>query len=114
MTQSTIGKTIKIIAKIEKREALICLEEIVRAADGIMVARGDLGVETDVAETPMVQKRIVALCRNLAKPVIVASAPRIMSVSKGPGATAFTRTFCSPHSQAMVRVMLSRAAFDAP
>lgn len=62
-----------VIAKIEKREALDCLEEIVEAADGIMVARGDLGVEIDVAETPVAQKRIIDVCREKMKPVIVAT-----------------------------------------
>ncbi|MFN3191574.1 MAG: pyruvate kinase [Aureliella sp.] len=62
-----------VIAKIEKREALACLEEIVEAADGIMVARGDLGVEIDVAETPVAQKRIIRVCREKLKPVIVAT-----------------------------------------
>lgn len=62
-----------VIAKIEKREALQCLEEIVEAADGIMVARGDLGVEIDVAETPVAQKRIIQVCREKMKPVIVAT-----------------------------------------
>ena len=67
------GSTALAIAKIEKGEALACLDDIVMAADGIMVARGDLGVEIDVAETPVVQKRIVAACQRLAKPVIVAT-----------------------------------------
>lgn len=62
-----------VIAKIEKREALDCLEEIVDAADGVMVARGDLGVEIDVAETPVAQKRIIQVCREKLKPVIVAT-----------------------------------------
>lgn len=62
-----------VIAKIEKREALADLEAIVEAADGIMVARGDLGVEIDVAETPVAQKRIIAVCREKLKPVIVAT-----------------------------------------
>ena len=62
-----------VIAKIEKREALECLEEIVDAADGIMVARGDLGVEIDVAQTPVAQKRIIQVCRDKIKPVIVAT-----------------------------------------
>ena len=61
------------IAKIEKREALERLDEIVLASDGIMVARGDLGVEIDVAETPVAQKRIIAMCHDLSKPVIVAT-----------------------------------------
>ena len=62
-----------VIAKIEKREALEQLESIVEAADGIMVARGDLGVEIDVAETPVAQKRIIEVCRAKMKPVIVAT-----------------------------------------
>ncbi|MFO0013227.1 MAG: pyruvate kinase [Planctomycetota bacterium] len=62
-----------VIAKIEKREALGCLEEIVDAADGVMVARGDLGVEIDVAETPVAQKRIIQVCMDKMKPVIVAT-----------------------------------------
>ncbi|MCE2783432.1 MAG: pyruvate kinase [Pirellula sp.] len=62
-----------VIAKIEKREALECLEEIVDAADGVMVARGDLGVEIDVAETPVAQKRIIQVCKEKMKPVIVAT-----------------------------------------
>ena len=62
-----------IVAKIEKPEALACLEEIIDAADAIMVARGDLGVEIDIAETPVEQKRIIRLCRERVKPVIVAT-----------------------------------------
>ena len=61
------------IAKIEKGEALQHLEEIVLAADGIMVARGDLGVEIDLAETPAAQKRIINACQLQARPVIVAT-----------------------------------------
>ena len=63
----------QIIAKIEKPEALDQLDAILAAADGIMVARGDLGVEIDIAELPIVQKRIVAACRRARKPVIVAT-----------------------------------------
>lgn len=62
-----------VIAKIEKPEALHNLDRIVEEADGIMVARGDLGVEIDVAETPVAQKRIIATCKRLMKPVIVAT-----------------------------------------
>jgi len=61
------------IAKIEKPEALDQLENIVEAADAVMVARGDLGVEIDVAETPVAQKRIIRICREKMKPVIVAT-----------------------------------------
>ena len=63
----------QVIAKIEKREALDCLEEIVKVTDGVMVARGDLGVEIEVQQTPIQQKRIVAACRKYGKPVIVAT-----------------------------------------
>ncbi len=62
-----------VIAKIEKPEALEHLEQIVDVADGVMVARGDLGVEIDVAETPVAQKRIIRVCRGKLKPVIVAT-----------------------------------------
>jgi pyruvate kinase len=62
-----------VVAKIEKREALQHLESIVEAADVVMVARGDLGVEIDVAETPVAQKRIIQVCRDKMKPVIVAT-----------------------------------------
>jgi pyruvate kinase len=62
-----------VIAKIEKPEALAELESIVAAADGVMVARGDLGVEIDVAEMAIVQKRIISMCKAMRKPVIVAT-----------------------------------------
>lgn len=67
------GSQARVVAKIEKQEALDALEEIVDASDGIMVARGDLGVEIDVARTPVEQKRIIAVCHNRHKPVIVAT-----------------------------------------
>ena len=60
-----------VIAKIEKPQAVDNLEEIVAAFDGIMVARGDLGVEMPIEEVPLVQKRCIALARASAKPVIV-------------------------------------------
>jgi len=62
-----------VIAKIEKPQAVDNLEEIVAAFDGIMVARGDLGVEMPIEEVPLVQKRCVQLAREAAKPVIVAT-----------------------------------------
>jgi pyruvate kinase len=67
------GSKACVIAKIEKREALERLEEIVMEADGIMVARGDLGVEIDVAEMPLAQKRIIRMCQEYCKPVIIAT-----------------------------------------
>lgn len=68
-----VGSEVQIIAKIEKPEALTNLEGIIAVADGIMVARGDLGVEVDIAEMAVTQKRIVGLCRTLQKPVIIAT-----------------------------------------
>ena len=68
-----VGFRIPVIAKIEKPQAVANLEEIIEAFDGIMVARGDLGVELPIEEVPLVQKRCVALARAAAKPVIVAT-----------------------------------------
>jgi pyruvate kinase len=68
-----VGVHRPVIAKIEKPEAVDHLEQIVNAFDGIMVARGDLGVEMPLDEVPLVQKRCVQLGRELAKPVIVAT-----------------------------------------
>ncbi len=67
------GGTSRIVAKIEKREALDNLDEIVEATDCVMVARGDLGVEIDIAKTPLAQKRIIRACGQAGKPVIVAT-----------------------------------------
>ena len=69
----TRGSKARVVAKIEKREAIDGLEAIVEAADAVMVARGDLGVETDVASMPMVQKRVIRTCQRYQKPVIVAT-----------------------------------------
>jgi len=69
----TRGSSARVVAKIEKREAVETMEAIVEAADVVMVARGDLGVEIDVATMPMVQKRIIRVCQQLQKPVIVAT-----------------------------------------
>jgi pyruvate kinase len=68
-----IGIRRPVLAKIEKPEAVVALEAIVEAFDGIMVARGDLGVELPLDQVPLVQKRAVQLCREQAKPVIVAT-----------------------------------------
>jgi len=67
------GRRVPIIAKIEKPQAVEHLEGIVDAFDGIMVARGDLGVELPLEAVPIVQKRAVDIARRMAKPVIVAT-----------------------------------------
>lgn len=70
---ASLGSSAPVVAKIEKPEALLRIEEIVRAADAVMVARGDLGVEMDLPEVPAAQKRIVSLCRQVGRPCIVAT-----------------------------------------
>jgi pyruvate kinase len=67
------GIRVPVIAKIEKPQAVANLEGIVAAFDGIMVARGDLGVELPIEDVPLVQKHCIELARNAAKPVIVAT-----------------------------------------
>lgn len=68
-----LGGEIAVISKIEKHEALENIEEIISVSDGIMVARGDLGVETPAEEVPFHQKRIIQLCNTAGKPVITAT-----------------------------------------
>jgi len=67
------GTDSRIIAKIEKPEAVDHLDEIISSTDGVMVARGDLGVEIPMEQVPLVQKRIVRMCQRQAKPVIIAT-----------------------------------------
>jgi pyruvate kinase len=68
-----VKKRAAVMAKIEKPAALKNIEEIIRVSDGIMVARGDLGVEMPVSQVPQNQKKIVRACRRVGKPVIVAT-----------------------------------------
>ena len=68
-----VGVKRPVIAKIEKPQAVENLEDIVRVFDGIMVARGDLGVELPLEQVPLVQKRAISLARKRSKPVIVAT-----------------------------------------
>lgn len=70
---SAQGKQTRVIAKIEKPEAVKNIDEIIEASDALMVARGDLGVEIVMEEVPMVQKMIVKKCNKACKPVIIAT-----------------------------------------
>ena len=67
------GSAIRVVSKIETPQAVADLEAVVDASDAVLVARGDLGVEMDLAEVPLIQKRITRLCREKGKPVIVAT-----------------------------------------
>ncbi len=68
-----VGRKVPVIAKIEKPQAVQNLDEIVNAFDGIMIARGDLGVELPLEDVPLFQKQAIDLCRSKSKPVIVAT-----------------------------------------
>ncbi|MGW1670899.1 pyruvate kinase [Streptomyces sp. NPDC002324] len=67
------GRRLPVLAKIEKPQAVDTIDEIVAAFDGIMIARGDLGVEMPLEQVPLVQKRVIKLAKRNAKPVIVAT-----------------------------------------
>jgi len=67
------SKTPRIIAKIEKPEALNDIDNIIAETDGLMVARGDLGVEIPMQNVPLLQKRLVKKCMNASKPIIIAT-----------------------------------------
>ncbi|QLH24206.1 pyruvate kinase [Streptomyces sp. Rer75] len=68
-----VGRRVPVIAKVEKPQAVANMADVVAAFDGVMVARGDLAVEYPLEKVPMVQKRLIELCRRNAKPVIVAT-----------------------------------------
>jgi pyruvate kinase len=67
------GSDALLIAKIERPEAINHVHQILELADGLMVARGDLGLETDLARVPLLQKSLIELCRRVGKPVITAT-----------------------------------------
>lgn len=67
------GKRTRVIAKIEKPDAVRNIDEIIQVSDGVMVARGDLGVEMAMEKVPVIQKSIVRKCNEAAKPVIIAT-----------------------------------------
>ena len=69
----TAGRPLPIIAKIEKSEAVEQLEGVLDASDGLMVARGDLGVEVPIYQVPLLQKRIISMCNAAGKPAITAT-----------------------------------------
>ncbi|MCX7750353.1 MAG: pyruvate kinase [Candidatus Bipolaricaulota bacterium] len=68
-----LGRDAQVVVKVERAEAVRRMEELVALADGAMVARGDLGVEVDLYQVPLVQKRLVDLANSRAKPVVVAT-----------------------------------------
>ena len=80
------GSDIKVVSKLEKPQAIAHLEGIVRASDVVLVARGDLGVEMDLAEVPLIQKRITHMCRRFGVPVIVAT-QMLQSMIESPAPT---------------------------
>src|SRR5262245_28322725 len=81
-----LGADTPVMAKIEKPEAVANLEEIAAAADGLMVARGDLGIEMPLYEVPAVQKRVIAVANRLAKPVVTAT-QMLESMTRNPRPT---------------------------
>lgn len=68
-----VGRRVPVVAKLEKPEAVDALESVILAFDAVMVARGDLGVEIPLEQVPAVQKRVIQIARENAKPVIVAT-----------------------------------------
>jgi pyruvate kinase len=72
-TMKIFGRIVPIVAKIERPEAISCIEEIIEEVDAVMVARGDLGLEVPPEEVPLLQKQIIKKCNFHGKPVITAT-----------------------------------------
>lgn len=83
---NAVGHGAKIIAKIEKPEAIVNIDKIIKASNGIMVARGDLGVELPIEKVPGIQKDIIRRCIKRARPVIVAT-QMLDSMTENPSPT---------------------------
>ena len=73
LLQENGGEGIQIISKIECHQAIVNIEEIAKASDAVMVARGDLGVEVPLQQVPIFQKEIIQLCKSIGRPVITAT-----------------------------------------
>ena len=76
-----LGSSVRLLAKVERRQALANIDEILDAFDGVLVARGDLGIETPISEVPVVQKQLVQRCNAAGKPVVVATQMLMSMVS---------------------------------
>ena len=81
--KSKIAGRAQIVAKIEKPSALDEIDDIIQASDAVMVARGDLGVESPAEQVPAIQKRLIAKCRRVGKPVIIATQMLESMISSG-------------------------------
>lgn len=86
LSKTSTGKRIQIIGKIEKPEAVDRFDKILPLLDVVMIARGDLGVETDAAQVPVIQKQLIAACRERGTPVVVAT-QMLASMEQNPRAT---------------------------